>query len=407
MSMNVDDLLKFNKKNLQIYLRDNNIPCRKKSGYYIFDETINNLPSRIIISFLKREIVQLIVNIDTQGISFEEKYNLIQKYKDEFYQKFGTPEFDNTNHIDINNISITFTSEKESVYIEGLSNQGEIQNNLIISINKVIVIPNKRIKDFCMWPIYFIGGVFFGLTMYASMGNYNWQSFLICLIGGLAWGLLFGIGMTIFTPSFNKSFQFNKKIMKKIENNVEIKNEEPSFNGTLIVLSDNKKINKMLYLTSKAVIRNDEIHFYYYYLRKFIIIKISLEEINKNVWLNRIEFEIKGSKYFFQLLDPNEINVLKDYIALHLYNKDEYEELFNLFKSEIIKYNPYSVFNSHDHNFLDEEISMITRMIIAKKIRTQDDLHELLSCVYDEEYYYISTLTPIYYNVIKNKYDDN
>ena len=405
--MVIDDLLKLDKKSLKTYLKNKNIQSMKKSGYYFFDEVINDLKAKVIIYFFKNKVSQLIINIDTQNISFENKYKLIQKYKEELYQKYGTPEFDNTNHIDMNNISITFISEKENINIQGLNNYEDIQNSIIISVNRKITISDKKYKNLWMWLIYFIGGVVFGLSMYFSLGDYNWQSFLICLIGGLVWGLLFGLGMEIFTPLFNKNNQFNKRIMKKIEKNHNFKEEDIASNGTLLILKENKKINRMLYLTAKAVIKDNEVSFYYYYLRKNMIIKVSLEEINKHIWQNRIEFELEGSKYYFQLLDPNEINVLKDYIAKHLYNNEEYEDLFNSFKQEIIIYNPYSVFNSHDENFLDEEIAMLTRMIISQKIKTQEDLSKLLSEVFYEDYYYINALTQVYYNVIKNKYSTN
>lgn len=405
--MAIDDLLKLDKKSLKTYLKNKNIQSMKKSGYYFFDEVINDLKAKVIIYFFKNKVSQLIINIDTQNISFEDKYKIIQKYKEELHQKYGTPEFDNTNHIDMNNISITFTSEKENISIQGLNNYEDIQNSIIISINRKITISDKKYKNLWMWLIYFIGGVVFGLSMYFSLGDYNWQSFLICSIGGLVWGLLFGLGMEIFTPLFNKNIQFNKRIMKKIEKNQDFKKEDITLNGTLLILKENKKINRMLYLTAKAVIKDNEVSFYYYYLRKNMIIKVSLEEINKHIWQNRIEFELEGSKYYFQLLDPNEINVLKDYIAKHLYNNEEYEDLFNSFKQEIIMYNPYSVFNSHDNNFLDEEIAMLTRMIISQKIKTQEDLSNLLSEIFNEDYYYINALTQVYYNVIKNKYSTN
>lgn len=405
--MVIDDLLKLDKKSLKTYLKNKNIQSMKKSGYYFFDEVINDLKAKVIIYFFKNKVSQLIINIDTQNISFEDKYKLIQKYKEELHQKYGTPEFDNTNHIDMNNISITFTSEKENISIQGLNNYEDIQNSIIISVNRKITISDKKYKNLWMWLIYFIGGVVFGLSMYFSLGDYNWQSFLICSIGGLVWGLLFGLGMEIFTPLFNKNNQFNKRIMKKIEKNHNFKEEDIASNGTLLILKENKKINRMLYLTAKAVIKDNEVSFYYYYLRKNMIIKVSLEEINKHIWQNRIEFELEGSKYYFQLLDPNEINVLKDYIAKHLYNNEEYEDLFNSFKQEIIMYNPYSLFNSHDENFLDEEIAMLTRMIISQKIKTQEDLSNLLSEIFNEDYYYINALTQVYYNVIKNKYSTN
>lgn len=195
MSMDLKALLSLigtTKAKIQGYIHEQGLVfVKNKNIYNVHGQSFFDV-DKLIVSFkFKGKTCSNIIIHQTYEDDDLAKLALI-KLRSGLIETLGLPTSDNYKHQsnnlfvswdkDINNyIQLNQTSDLKRIYIYISSKQTRIRN------------PKKM-----EWTISMIGGLFFGLAMYGLMGiafGYNLLNFVIQMLGGLVWGLLFGFFM--------------------------------------------------------------------------------------------------------------------------------------------------------------------------------------------------------------------
>mgnify|MGYP000596306067 CR=1 FL=1 len=76
----------------------------------------------------------------------------------------------------------------------------------------------------------------------------------------------------------------------------------------------------------------------------------------------------------------------------------EYNILFDELKNITLEYNPYQIYNSNDDSCLDNEISIVTKILLINPKIKRKDLEEMIYVIFGYDEYSTESLTDLYLN---------
>ena len=341
--------------------------------------------------------------------TYDEIVDAILDIKKEFECKFENKTLDNTNHLDRSSIYVELGNEEWKVSLR-CSDIDIFDKPAIWFEPKNYHRPEK--KPFNFWQYIGIclgGGVAFGLCMFAFLGPGSeksyLESFLICMLGGLGWGVAFAIFFGI--PTLINNVRQSKRIEKAKEAEAKQNAINPTVvSGVIYFEKTSHRTNRKTY-SGEVTIENEELVLRACVNKEIPVIRKPagecLNELNAS---HDIMFEENDFVCYFEPV-PFSRGRLKAKLEEMCRGKVG-GELFDAVKKAIIEFNPYSLYGIHEDNVLDKEIAdLICRLETCEKV-DEETVSNLVFYYFFYDKYYQRNLSPVIleaYRKVKAKKD--
>jgi hypothetical protein len=180
------------KSTIKSFLNEQGIGyVKSKNAFNVYNETFFGVTPLSISFKLKGKHYNTIIVHQTYEDEVKAKAT-VEKLRIGLIEILGTPTSDNHKH----HCENAFVTWDKDIYIQ-LNQTSELKRIYIYitPIQSRTYDPKKAV-----WIVSMIGGLIFGLAMYALMGigfGYNVLNFIIQMLGGLVWGGLFGFFMNM------------------------------------------------------------------------------------------------------------------------------------------------------------------------------------------------------------------
>lgn len=377
------ELLNCKKKVIFSYLSKNNIAYKADKKTISFDAVIFE-ESFLVKIFLLKNIAKRISFscTSTQSITSERFDSLIKNTKNVFDSMFGAPTLDSTNHM-TENATIRYSVEKYYVLmlINDISyNNGE--SPLVVDVHT-----NNDLPELMpIWPrlvLYLGGGLLWGFLMFLAMSitDLSWKNFALWMSGGLLFAVLFGVFFEIFgVVSLRKG---RNKPISKNKYDSKFDEFEKSLNFSL-KLCGTAQINtpyptpaRMYILDSKVIVA--------YYKRPIKIIEADFDFVDDNLLPNGCFLKKTNknySNYLFIFESAEGLHKLIEYLRAKLYCNENFNQIYSKIDKVFKEYNPYSLLIRNEYAF-GLDIYFISKYIYKNDGISFADLQELLLYVFN------------------------
>lgn len=395
------------KKDLTKLLKKYSIKYKKRYGDITFSTEINNYDFTVAIGFQAKSINIFRFNMNSEKYDYDTMVENVLTLKDKFILLFGNPKMDNTNHFNKNNISIKFVTEALSLGVT-CNNSNEYGSvpyaticvtNINQNLNKN---HNYRLTyNLGLWIPSLVGGFLWGLVMYLTMGakyGYTTSNFIIWMCGGLVFGVAFGLLFPLFNHTngdvIKKGKVKQEQIIKhfSLENNL-VDGNVFTYNTTSPHLFKQRMDSAILKLDNLNVI------VYSIIKRKELVLKMHIKNAYYQLLTRKnLNFNRENAFYIFAFDNDKNFNELEHKLFKELINEKEYNILFDELKNITLEYNPYQIYNSNDDSYLDNEISIVTKILLINPEIKHKDLEEMIYVIFGYDEYSTESLTDLYLN---------
>ena len=379
---------KLAQERIDFYKRNKNVFFDLKWSNYWFQVEAMCDPAGVIFRYVFR--------FNNVKHTYDSIADGVLEIKKEFESKFENKTLDNTNHLDRSSIYVALGNEEWKVSLRCTDN--DIFDKPAIWFEaKNYHHPDK--KPFHFWQYVGIclgGGVAFGLCMFAFMAPGSektyLETFLICMLGGLGWGVAFAIFYGI--PTLINNVRRSKGIEKAKEAEAKQNVINPAaVSGVIYFEKTSHRINRKAY-SGEATIENNELVLRACNNKEIPVIRKPAGEcLNElNVSLD-IMFEDNGIVCYFEPVPFSRERLIA---KLEEVCRDKVEgELFDAVKKAIIEFNPYSLYDTQKDNVLDGEIAnLIGRLETCEKV-DEETVNNLVYNYFFYDEYYQRNLSPI------------
>lgn len=410
--MEILDLLNLNtKKKLISFLKQNSIKYESNAVLraIYFPYSFYDLDFIVSISFVWSTATEFRLSLDNRKYTHAEKIEKMLELKNKFASILGNPKLDSSNHSDNKFLFASFETDsiKLSMNCEEFSDCGNVISEAWITIsdpknkadsNKIMQVQSGKI----LWCSSLIGGILFGLGSFIPMGSdygYTLLNFLICMIGGLVWAVLFAVFMGLF----NKKALFFGDIRDKTTIPTVVEKfglqENEKCSGEVITFAAKNSRGEIVQRISPAVltVKGSELAIYSIVKRENVTLITPLKEGYFNM-LSNTSIEVKGIKttYRFKTTYDDEYKAIEKTLADKLIDADAYNQLFKKFKDATVKYNPYQIYNSGDCEDLDIYISNVAKVFLLKPEMNKQEIQKLVLTVFGYDKYVAEPLSELY-----------
>lgn len=376
-------------KELKKYLKNNSIQYKTSFHNLSFEAVFFDVTCIVHIHVFRRRIVSYRVAMDNEKYSYQQMIDNILKIKDELVPIFGKAKLDNTNHLNQNCISIHF--ENDYSYVSLACHRDDVQKYAAIVIyNKQENAKNKRLPmspNIFLWISSLIGGLIWGLIMFASMGadsGYTLENFGIWMCGGAVFGVLFALTFGLSNRISKNKPKFPKKKIEKIIQEFSLEKEKDFISGNLFIYkSPTSPSVKQHAVPALITMTEEEMIVYSFVKGKQICLKMPLKEAFLQMQYSPIQFKKEDVIYLFAFRDNESSKQMERNLFYKLIQPEEFSSLFLDLKKATIEFNPYSIYDTNNDEILDEKIRIIAKILLAKKDIKKSDLCPFLYSEFD------------------------
>lgn len=322
------------KKTLIKMFKKENINWKFKKHQLIIDNiSIDNLKNlTLIYSFVYNKVSCL-------EIQFDKNIYNIEQIKDLYIKLYGIPTRDNSKH-NLENIIIHWNNNETYINIyDGKKDKYILCNYYYLT---------KDINKLIPFIISLIGGILWGILFFLFYGlgsSYSWSLFGLSMLGGIIWGLFMGLCMSLMT-NYN-----GKRKLLFINNNDKEKLE--TFEHENNILQEGyycifSKWTKKDFKQFKAKLYIEKEQFVIAFINKRKI-ELDYKKINsiKRYYLSAergsisIQFHDSKPIYFSNIDNPdNIIFVIDDMLG---YNTQRFIEIKKIIFDNLVKFDPENI----------------------------------------------------------------
>ena len=339
----VFELIKMNEKEMREFLENHRIEYKRKRNTFLFRYPLEDVLFDLEIHFRKGNVCWISAK-SAENIS-DGKSVAIQ-CKQACVREGFVPFHDDTNHeYERYYVSLSKEGEGADIYVRKREDQFWEAG---LSIAKPTDEQLKRSAPF-EWILYLSGGFLFGLLMFASMGDYSWTAFGICMLGGLFWGVSFGIVFSLVTriPSSTGKGKEDKDDRKyqTLYEKMQPVNGEKFYRGTLWI-SEAGLGHSRAFRAYSAYLVPTEDAFDVFYLRKKTLQKrqLSFRGVDDALPYGHLSVTENGEYRFFEFADKAEFAEMKELVDEKLgHHSEEYVGIFRTVQEIINEYSPASL----------------------------------------------------------------
>ena len=400
------------KKELKTFLNSNAIVYRKRHGEYSFAYSFYDVEFNVYVFPIHNTIDAFRLVMNDEKYNHYDKVNKMLWLKDIFTSTLGKPRLDSSNHLDNNYLAVKYETDSFvlSIKCHDTKEYGSRSYAAIFLGAKNYKEENiKRsiISDkLALWIPSLIGGFVFGAAMFGTMGslaNYDIKYFWICMILGLFFGVSFAL---IFGLIHKIDFQTKQGSQKKniLKEHFKLEEDNQLYEGNLYTyVSTTPHATKQRVDCAYLKVTDIDIVIYSMIKKNETVLKMPIKEGYYKLLINSIAFSKENNFYRFSLNSHNEYVRLENFLFEKLIDKNELNALFEKLKLATTNYNPYQLYDDdNNYHFLDSDIEIIAKAILLKPDIHRDELHQLLTYIFEFDRYYADSLTDLYIELLNN-----
>lgn len=239
--------------------------------------------------------------------------------------------------------------------------------------------------------------------MYLTMGakyGYTISNFIIWMCGGLVFGVAFGFLFPLFNHTNGDVIKKGKVKKEQIIKHFSLENKNNLVDGNVFTYNT---ISPHLFKQrmDSAILKLDNLNVIVYSIikRKELVLKMQIKNAYYQLLTRKnLNFNRENAFYIFAFDNDKNFNELEHKLFKELINEKEYNILFNELKNITLEYNPYQIYNSNDDSYLDNEISIVTKILLINPKIKHKDLEEMIYVIFGYDEYSIESLTDLYLN---------
>lgn len=392
-------------KELKKYLKNYAIQYKRSFHDLIFKAEYFNVSCTVHINVFRRRIGSRCIVMDNVGYTYQQRVDNILKIKDELIPILGKPKLDNTNHLNRDYISIHF--ENDHSYISLVCHRDDAQKYAaIVLCKKQENAKNKKLSmspNLYLWISSLIGGLIWGLIMFASMGagsGYTLENFSIWMCGGVVFGVAFAFIFGLSNRISNNKPKFPKKKIEKIIQVFSLEKEKDFVSGNLFIYkSPTSHLVKHYAVPALMMMTDEDIIIYSIVKGKQMCLKKPLKEAFLQMQTSSIEFKKEDVTYIFAFRDSESFDQMENNLFYKLIQPEAFSSLFSDLKKATIEYNPYSIYDTNSDEILDEAIRIIAKILFVNDDIKKLDLSRIINEIFEQDAYCAEALAEVYLDV--------
>lgn len=395
------------KKELKEYIAKNSLFSRRRAGAILFEADFFQTTFHVQAEIVRNKVYGFILTMDEEKYSYSQMTDRMLIIKEKISEAWGEAESDNTNHLDENNISVVFRSDSLSLSIVCRSDGNNDRSYAAIGLHRNAATGGKERKSLpdpvrLLWILSFVGGIVWGTLMFLSFGEYSWKSFAIWMGGGLLFGVAFAFFFGLSMRGFGRERKIKKGRFLKIKENFSLGEDRELIEGiSSYIPNKTGSVPKAATYPSLLEIRENEVTMYAVIGKKPVCLKQSLKKTYGQLLMGGILFQEGEEFYSFYCKDRSQRVRIEEKLS-DVIDEEEYRLLFSRLKEATIEYNPYSLYNTHREDVLDDSIGLFTKMLLVCDEPTEQKTFDLIVRAFDHDEYFAHSLTEVYFNVFKS-----
>lgn len=409
--MNIFDLTDFNKpEELLQYLFDNKIYY--ESGYNRVKFYVEYFDTSFIGYGYWNEQELFLINLYMDGgnYTFEEQARRLLVIKDKM-SKIHEAEFDNTNNLDIDNISVTFVFKKKYVKVIGkyCKETGGYEALIQVCVKDLKAVGDEMRKsrlpvEFILKVTAFINGAC--VLLYYLLQDYMFNKKLFWCAFGLTVSFYFAF---IFCIVFEKILIFRRKHLRldvlhvdRIKKVFFLEETRKTYPARCYYELNNKE-TFIRHNPEEAILRIEGDKVVLYTIVDNLPLKLNtpLKEAYIQFLTGRVLFEHNDRTYQAEIVDELAIRLIDYGFHARLINSADYDPLFEELRLQTVRINPYSVFKTHHIGYLDFQIGAIVKILLLNPDISERELYNVMRKIFKNDIYYETLMFDKYMKTIR------
>ncbi len=395
---NLIELLNKNQKEAKKHLTLQNIAIKKVKYNGIkrlsFPYQFDGDKFDVYLTFYQTKVLLLSLEYQSSDtITEEQALQLLDKYR-RYFAQFATIKSDSTNNpakehfvlLENDDISL-YISYTNRINHSGGSNSDD--TSIIFSIG----IASTKLNDIqnsdqlhYLW--YLLGGIAWGLVMFASNGTengYTLVNFALCMGGGLLWAFLVGLAYeTIPLNGIGKNQP--KEFLPEHSDKFIATDKKLAHNISICGLYFNRGNT----FVAKCYIAEQDVTIAYAKGKKILTATTTVEKLYNSLLKGEplTQSKSKGATFFVMSKEQREMFLpYADAILQH--DVEKLTTIFEGVRQQFEEYNPFSLYTYQKDSLLDNEIPLISRYIYHTPNISLTQVWQMVLSIMDEDDSYI------------------
>lgn len=361
------------KKQLLMELKNNGLSYKLKKNQIIIDNIlIDDFKNvKIIYSLYYSKVTAI-------QVSFDKYNNTIEHIKGKLIELFGTPKRDNSKH-NLENVFVYWKNDNRYISLFSKINENEI--TCIYKFHHDDLSHENNIYTFI---ISMIGGLVWGILFFILFGistGYSPLLFVLSMIGGILWGFIFSVLM-IKTTNYSgkiKKYDFTKKDMllfSKYENQNKIE-----IDGIQCIATKIHK-RKSCFFKAKLYVYDSFFIICYNIKNRIVVEKKFIKMVKRyfysSTFKNIIIYFNDSPQLTLSLIDKQE-SIIKKLDESLGYNSKKFSDINNIVFNSIVNYDPEGMIAGGEKKdvFIDDAKCIAMDIFNRKKI-TVDEINYII-----------------------------